>query len=67
MSVIEPKYTKEAFARRGDAVYDREVRPHLKGKDKGKFVAIDIESGAFEIAEEELAAVDKLSARVPDA
>jgi hypothetical protein len=67
MGSVQRKYSKEEFARRGDAVYEREVRPHLKAKDKGKFVAVDIESGAYEIAKEELAAIDKLRARVPDA
>ncbi|HZW29890.1 MAG TPA: hypothetical protein VFF52_04230, partial [Isosphaeraceae bacterium] len=39
----------------------------LRGDDQGKFAAVDIESGAYEIDEDELEACDKLSARVPDA
>ena len=62
-----PRYSKEEFARRGDAIYDRDVRPIVKRSDKGKFVAIDIETGQFEIDRDELAACDRLEARLPDA
>jgi hypothetical protein len=62
-----PRYSKEEFARRGDEIYDREILPKLKTEDKGKLVAIDIETGDYEIARDELAACDRLSARHPDA
>lgn len=39
------KEEKEEFARRGDAIYEKKIRPHLKPGDKGKYVAIDIETG----------------------
>jgi hypothetical protein len=58
-----PRYSKEEFARRGDEIYDRKVRPCLKPEDIGKFVAIDIETGGFEIDADELAAGDRLHAR----
>lgn len=62
---VQPRYSKEEFARRGDAIYERAVAPQLKPADKGKFVAIDIETGAYEIDEDEMAACDRLRARVP--
>jgi hypothetical protein len=61
------RYHKEEFARRGDAMYEAVVRPHLKPSDKGKFVAIDIESGQYEIDAKEDAACDRLHARIPGA
>lgn len=67
MASIKRRYNKEEFARRGDAIYATEIAPQLKPADQGKFVAIDIESGVFEVDAEELAACDKLSARVTDA
>jgi hypothetical protein len=66
MPTTGPRYSKEEFARRGDAIYDRAVRPTLKDRDNGKFVAIDIETGEFEIDPEEIAACDRLEARVED-
>jgi hypothetical protein len=67
MPSTERRYSKEEFARRGDAIYDSDVRSRLKPEDDGKFVAIDIESAAYEIDDDELEAGDKLRARVPDA
>lgn len=61
------KEEKEEFARRGDAIYDKKIRPHLKASDKGKYVAIDIDTGEHEIARSKLAACDRLNARIPDA
>jgi hypothetical protein len=60
-----PAYSKEEFARRGDAIYDRTVRPRMRKRDEGKFVAIDIESGAFEIGSSEIAACDRLEPVFP--
>jgi hypothetical protein len=61
-----PRYSKEEFARRGDALYETKVRPNLKKKDDGKFVAIDIETGEYEIASKELLACARLRKRIPD-
>ena len=67
MSAAQRRYSREEFARRGDAIFESDVRPHLKPEDDGKFVAIDIETGAYEIEVDELSACDRLRARVPDA
>ena len=66
MAEARPRYSKEEFARRGDDIYSR-IRPVLPADTKGKFVAIDIESGAFEVDADEQKASDRLSARVPGA
>jgi hypothetical protein len=66
MAIRGPRYSKEEFARRGDELYDSQVRPHLKKKDKGRFVAIDIETGEWEIGDEEMDVVDRIWARLPD-
>ncbi len=63
----QPRYSKEEFARRGEEIYERDIRPHLTANDEGKFVVIDIETGGYEIDADELAASDRLLARHPDA
>ncbi len=65
MPVRLPRYSKEEFARRGDELYDRLIRP-LEDAQRGRFAAIDIETGAYEIADDELTACDRLEARVPE-
>lgn len=64
---LTPRYNKEEFARRGDEIYERDILPKLKTEDNGRFVAIDIETGDYEIDREELAATDRLFARHPEA
>jgi hypothetical protein len=67
MTNTQRRYSKEEFARRGDAMYEKEVRPQLKASDEGKFAAIDIESGQFAIDADELKACRKLRKRISDA
>jgi hypothetical protein len=67
MKALTPKYSKEEFARRGDEIYERDVRKYLKKSDEGKFAVIDIETGDYEIDADELIAQDRLLSRKPDA
>jgi hypothetical protein len=67
MAPTKRRYSKEELARRGDAIYEADIVPRLTAEDEGKFAAIDIETGSFEIDVDELAVCDKLSARIPDA
>ena len=64
---IQPHFSKEEFARRGDEIYERELQSMLEGGHQGEFVAIDIETGIYETGGDELAASDRLLARSPNA
>lgn len=66
-SLIKRRYGKEEFAQRGDAIYENDVRPQLKTDDDGKFAAIDIESGMYEVDADEMKACDRLRTRAPEA
>ena len=63
MPTPKPRYSKAEFARRGDEIYDRDISPHVGPADEGKYVVIDIETGAYEVDQDELAASDRLLAR----
>jgi hypothetical protein len=67
MAVRQPRYSKEEFAQRGDALYESAVRQQVEEGNHGKIVAIDIETGAFELADDTMLAARQLYARVPDA
>lgn len=67
MGSVKRRYSKEEFARRGDSIYENDVHPKLKSDDEGKFAAIDIESGMYEIDRDELKAGNRLRARNPEA
>ena len=57
----------EEFALRGNELYNRKIRPLVEEREAGRVVAIDIESGEFEVAENTIEASNRLLARRPDA
>jgi hypothetical protein len=65
--VRQPRYSKEEFARRGNEIYESQVRPQVEAGNHGKIAAIDIETGAFEVADTPITATDRLYERYPDA
>ncbi|MBW4551784.1 MAG: hypothetical protein KME35_11840 [Aphanocapsa sp. GSE-SYN-MK-11-07L] len=67
MTVQQFHYSKEEFARRGNEIYQSQVRPQVEQGNHGKIVAIDIETGAFELAKDTITASDQLLERYPDA
>jgi hypothetical protein len=66
MAASQRRYTNEEFARRGDALVQSKVRPHLTPADEDKCVAIDVETGEYELDRNEMKAADRLRKRVPD-
>ena len=67
MVVRQPHYSKEEFAQRGDRWYETQIRQKVEAGNHGKIVAIDIETGAFELADDTITATDRLYERVPNA
>src|SRR5947207_10817135 len=66
MATAKRRYSSDEFARRGDALVESKVRPHLTAADEDKFVAIDIETGEYELDKNEMKAAERLRKRVPD-
>jgi hypothetical protein len=67
MSTGPALFSPEEFSRRGQEIYDREIRPNLRPDDNDQFVAIVIESGSYEIDRDDFAATERLLAKRPDA
>jgi hypothetical protein len=67
MTVPQLRYSKEEFARRGNEIYESQVRSQVEEGNHGKIVAIDIETGAFELANDTITTSDRLLERCPDA
>ena len=67
MGKRQPRYSKEEFARRGQAIYEQRVRPQVEEGNRGRIVAIDIETGEFEVGDDTLAASGQLLVRCPEA
>jgi frataxin-like iron-binding protein CyaY len=64
---VRPRYGKEEFAQHGDEIYETQIRSQLEASDRGKIVAIDIDTGAFEVDVSEIVACARLEAHHPDA
>jgi hypothetical protein len=57
----------EEFTRRGEAIFEHDIRPKVQNEDENAFVLIDIETGDFKVDKEEMAASDRLLTRLPRA
>lgn len=62
-------YTPDEIAQRGQERYEREIRQRVEGEagHRGKMLALDIDSGEYELADDSLTALDGLRARKPAA
>jgi hypothetical protein len=65
MPAAIPHRSPEELARLGAELFDRRVRPALRPEDDGKFVAVSIETGDYELDEDDFTAVKRLQARRP--
>ena len=58
--------TSDAIVTRGEEIY-QQYREELESQYKGQFFVVDIETGNYEIADEDLVATERLLAKNPDA
>lgn len=64
---MNPRLSAEETARRGDEIYERDIKPTLSEDQHGRVVAIDVDSGCWAIADSVLGASDGLRVQRPDA
>ncbi len=67
MAVRQRRYGKEELAKRGQELYASGIQQQIEAGNDGKIVAIDIETGNFEVDETVVAATNRLFERNPDA
>ena len=60
-------WTAEEIGARGEEIYQTQIRDKVDPKYKGMFLVLDIETGAYEIANEDLEATKRLLAKNPKA
>ena len=61
-----PRYSSDEIVRRGEEIYQRQLRDKVEAKHRGKFLVLDIETGEYEIDADEVAALKRAMARNPD-
>ncbi len=62
-----PRLSLDELARLGAEVFERQVRPRLSAEDEGRFVALDITTGEYEVDDDDYTATERLRARLPEA
>lgn len=67
MTAPPPRYSPEETARRGQEIYEHAIRPHLESAHLGEFAAVDIETGYYELDQDDFTATEKLLAQQPNA
>ncbi len=62
-----PTRPRDEIARLGKEIYERDIRPQVEADHFGEYVAIDVETGDWAVADGEIAALDRLRALRPEA
>ena len=58
---------REEAARLGKEIYERDILPQVEADHFGEYVAIDVDSGNWAVADREIAALERLRATLPSA
>lgn len=61
-----PRFSREESRSRGHELYER-IRPQVEEDHRGEVVAIDLDTGAYEVASDTVNAARRLHARRPEA
>ena len=67
MATATAQITRDEIVRRGEDIYERDIKPLVEAGNEGRVVAIDVISGEYEMAEDALASIGQLRARMPGA
>ena len=62
-----PTRPLEEIARLGDAIYERDIRRRVEAEHVGEVVAIDVESGSWDMGDNVIVATDRLRTQRPEA
>lgn len=62
-----PRRPREKAARLGREIYERDILPQVEADHLGEYVAIDVETREWAIADSESGVVDRLRAQCPGA
>ena len=65
--MAHPSYTSDEIVEQGQALYDQQIREKVEPQHHGKFLVLDVVTGDYEIAPDDLTASERLLARDPKA
>lgn len=58
--------SRTEIVRRGEEIYERDLRSHLEPTSKGQFLVIDIDTGEYELDPDETLALQRAITKRPD-
>ena len=61
-----PRFSAHEVVERGQKIYEQKIRSKMRPEDIGKFMIIDIETGDYEMDDDEMAASRRAHARHPE-
>ena len=61
------RFTKEEPGQRGRELYDRAIRPIVEDGNRGKIVVMDVETGEWEMGDDNLELAHRMLAKRPGA
>lgn len=67
MNQIQPRYNATETVQRAEELYQSQIRPQVEAEHRGRYIAIDIESGEYEVGDDYHAAARRILARKPEA
>jgi hypothetical protein len=67
MTIERDSVERKRIAAQGQQIYEQLAATSLRPEDDGKFIAIDVNSSAYEIDADDYTATDRLIGRRPDA
>ncbi len=63
----DERETAQKVAGRGRALYERDIRGEVEPEHEGRFLALDVDSGDYEVGDDALPTSARLRGRKPDA
>ncbi len=58
--------TPDQIVQRGEAIYNDRIRPYVEPQKNGQYLILDVDSGDYEVDQDEVVATKRAQARHPN-
>jgi hypothetical protein len=67
MKMAHSRYTIEEIGRRGEELYQQQIRAKVESQNRGKYLVLDIDTGEYEIGDDVMSLWQQMHSRHQDA
>lgn len=64
--MAEHRHTATETVRRGKEIYEKSIREEVEDVHDGRFLVVDVTTGGYEVADDELTAFDRAREKNPE-